>query len=130
MPYTVELVPDDFLKVFEMLLEAQTLSYELGLKFKLPLNIVDHIHAVYSNPRDRLLQIIIQFLNQVGIIPTWRVIIDALRSPAVNLPHLAKRVEHTYFSDPTSVVDESDGKYYICHYAAMDNKSAIKCKTD
>ena len=34
-----------------------------------------------------------------------RAIVDALRSPAVNLPALAKRVEAAHFPDPTSTSD-------------------------
>ena len=41
------------------------------------------IQATYQQPKDRLLHIILAFLNQAE--PTWRVIVEALRSPVVNL---------------------------------------------
>ena len=71
----------------------------------LPLHVVESICEVHTQPRDRLLQVIIAFLNQEQTGPSWRVIADALRSPAVNLPRLAKRVEAAHFPDPTSTRD-------------------------
>ena len=59
----------------------------------------------YTNPRDHLLHILIAFFKGVKPRPTWRVIVDALRSPAVDLPALAKRVEAAHFPDPTSTRD-------------------------
>ena len=95
--------PNDAAEVLEELLDAQNQSYVLGLKLKIPLADVDAIHGSYSSPRDRLLQVIIAFLKQEQTGPTWRVIVDALRNPAVNLPALAKRVEAAHFPDPTSI---------------------------
>ena len=42
---------------------------------------------------DQLRDILIQFLKQVEPRPTWKVIIEALRSPSVNLPALVKDLE-------------------------------------
>ena len=90
----VGLTPDDAVHVLEEVLSAQNHSYVLGLKLKLPLYVVDSIHSpTHPQPRDRLLQVIIAFLQQVQPRPTWRAIVDALRSPAVDLPQLALRIE-------------------------------------
>ena len=83
-------------------MEAQNQSYVLGLKLKLPLHVVDGIYDKHSEPRDRLLQVLIEFTKQVDPRPTWRAIVAALRSPAVNLPQLAMRVEGAHFPDPTT----------------------------
>ena len=93
------------MKVLEELLPAQNQSFALGLKLMLPLHVVESICEVHTQPRDRLLQVIIAFLKQEQTGPTWRVIADALRSPAVNLPLLAKEVEAAHFPDPTSARD-------------------------
>ena len=88
----------------------------LGLKLDLPVREVEAIFTKYSDPRDRLLHIIIAFLRQAEPRPTWRVIVGALRNPIVNLPALARRVEAfeaTHFPDLTSardVVPETTGK--------------------
>ena len=84
---------------------AQNQSFALGLKLMLPLHVVEGICEVHTQPRDRLLRVIIEFLKQEPTGPTWRVIVDALRSPLVNLPRLAKRVEAAHFPDPTSARD-------------------------
>ena len=87
------LTPNDAVKVLEELLDAQNQSYTLGLKLGLPLADVEAIHVAHTNSRDRLLRVIITFLKQEQTGPTWRVIVDALRNPVVNLSALAKRVE-------------------------------------
>ena len=99
------LTPDDAVDVLEELLPAQNKSYELGLKLKLRQHEVDSIHSTYSKPRSRLLHVLIEFTNQTEPRPTWRVIVEALRSPAVNLPALAKSVEAAHFPDPTAIRD-------------------------
>ena len=100
------LTPDDAVNVLEEILEAQNQSYVLGLKLRLPLHFVDGIYEKYSEPRDRLLQVLIAFTKQVDPRPTWRGIVAALRSPAVNLPQLAMRVERAHFPHPTATRDE------------------------
>ena len=99
------LTPDDAVDVLEGLLPAQNKSYELGLKLKLPQHVVEAIHSKQLPPDKYLLKVLIKFLQQVEPRPTWRVIVEALRSPAVNLPALAKRVEAAYFPDPTATRD-------------------------
>lgn len=89
--------PHDPAKVLEELLEAQDQSFVLGLKFNLPLHELQAIHKMHLNPRDRLLHVIIAFLKQVEPTLTWRVIVDALNNPIVNMPVLAKRVERAHF---------------------------------
>lgn len=94
------LTPDDITPVFEELLPAQVKTYELGLKLELPQYEVESIHSMYSKPRDRLLQIIIEFINRGGA--SWRIIVEALQSATVNLPTLAKTVAAAHVnSDPT-----------------------------
>lgn len=101
-PTSVEILrPSDAVDVLGELLDAQNHSYILGLKLKLPPAEVEGIHATYVKPRERLLHVIIAFLNQVSPSPTWRSIINALNHPVVNLPHLACRLEATHFPHST-----------------------------
>ena len=99
------LYPDDALKILVEILEAQNNSFYFGLSLGLQLHVVEAIHSRYQEPKDRLLHVIIEFLRQAKPIPTWRVIVDALRSPAVNLPRLAGKVEAAHFPDPTPTRD-------------------------
>ena len=63
---------------------------------------LEAISKMYQDPKERFYQIILAFLRQVEPPPTWRAIVNALRSPIVNLIPLAKRVEAAHFPDPTA----------------------------
>ena len=105
------LTPDDAVKVYEELLQAQNKSFQLGLKLNLKPHQVEGIHSTYSEPENRLLRVVMLFLNQVEPRPTWRVIVDALKSPAVNLPQLAMTVEAAHFPYTTpALVPEASGR--------------------
>ena len=114
------LTPADAVKVLEELLPAQNQSYVLGLKMGLPLYTVDAIYERYAELQARLLHILIAFLKQADPGPTWRVIVDALGSPAVNLPHLAERVEAAHFPNPIATRDvqtqssDNNSRFLIC----------------
>ena len=97
------LTEDNAAEILEELLPAKNQSYVLGMKLKLPLHEVEAIHLKYSDPRDRLLHIIISFLRQAEPRPTWGVIVGALRNPIINLSALAMKVEAARFPDPTAV---------------------------
>ncbi|CAI8041778.1 hypothetical protein GBAR_LOCUS23179 [Geodia barretti] len=80
-------------EIVENLASAHTQSFVLGIRFNLPLHEVEAIHSEYLDIHGRFLQIILAFLKQQNPKPTWRVIIEALRSPIVNLPGLADELE-------------------------------------
>ena len=107
------LTPDDAVMILDELFEAQNQSYMLCLALKLPFSEVEAIHGQYQNPRDRLLRVIIAFLEQAEPRPTWGVIVEALRSRAVNLPHLARRVHC-----PDSITTRS-GEFTAVFYRAI-----------
>ena len=87
------LTPDDALDLLEELLPAETRSHELGLALKLQRRVVDDIHKNILDPRRRLFRVLHEFTSQLEPRPTWRVIVDALRSREVHLPALADRIE-------------------------------------
>jgi hypothetical protein len=95
---------DDVSDILDELMEAQNHSYVLGLKL-LPTYKVEAIHRQYQDPKERLLHILLAFTRQIQPRPTWRVIVEALRSPSVNLP--APAVDKTLKSDDVSdILDE------------------------
>ena len=98
----VTLTERDAKDILEELQEAMNKAYELGLVLKLLPHEVDAIRKTYPDPRDCLLQVILAFLRQAEPRPTWRVIVDALRNPIVNLTALAERVEAAHFPDSTA----------------------------
>ena len=85
----------------DVLDELMDKSYELGVKLMVPASKVESIHKTYKKPRSRLLQVLVEFLNQETPPPTWTAIVDALRSRTVNLFELAGRVEAAHFPEST-----------------------------
>ena len=77
----------------------------LGLELRIPLHVVESIEATHLKPCDRLRHVLIEFLKQLEPRPTWRVIIDALKSPTVNQSYLAGRVEAAHFPDLNATRD-------------------------
>ena len=73
------------------------------LKLGLSQHVVDGIHSKEMEPERYLLKVISEFLNEVGSRPTWRVIVDALRSPVVRQHQLANEVEAAHFPDATAI---------------------------
>ena len=99
------LAESDAIIILEELTEAQNHAHLLGLALNInPVDVIA-ILATYEKPLDRLLHIILKFLSQSESPPTWRAIVNALRSKAVNLTVLAKRVEAAHFPDPTASRD-------------------------
>ncbi|CAI8019116.1 hypothetical protein GBAR_LOCUS11514 [Geodia barretti] len=118
---------DDVTEILDELVEAQNHSYVLGLKL-LPQYEVEAIHCRYQDPLDRLLHILFVFTRQIQPRPTWRVIVEALRSPSVNLPALAARVEAVHFLDSTAtrdVVPKTTGAPEIDEMFKSDDVSDI-----
>ena len=100
------LTPDDAVHILEEILPAKIHYYVISLLFNLPKHVVDGIHSKKMEPEESLLEVISEFLNQVGSRPTWRVIVDALRSPVVRLHQLANEVEAAHFPDATAAIRE------------------------
>lgn len=119
------LKPEDASSILNDLIEAKNQYYVLGLQLNIPAHDLDAIKSEYSNPGDGLLQVILAFLRQ-DITPTWRVIIDALRTPSVNLHHLASRLEvsHSTSAQPVVETTGSIGTRPIIIYPFYNNKHA------
>ena len=106
---------DDLAKVLRQLVKAKNKAYEIGLELKLPQYEVESIRDTYQDPQDRLTRVIEKFLKQAYPEPTWRVIVDALRSPLVNNAQLAKEIETAHFAD--SIIASADGKSSSDYYS-------------
>ena len=105
------LTPDDAADLVEELLPAKIRSRQLGLALKIPRRVVANIHLEFSDPRDQLFHIFIEFTNLYELRPTWRVIVDALRTNEVYLPALADKVEAGHIRQPISTSFEGTGTY-------------------
>ena len=98
---------NDDMEILEELLPATNQCIFLARKLKIPNHTVEEIRKEQVEQKERLYRVIQEFLKQVEPRPTWRVILDALRSPVVNLPLLAEEIEkkhglHTPVNEPIS----------------------------
>ena len=84
---------DDDVTILAELLPAKNQSVFLARKLKIPNHTVETIHKEHVDQKERLYRVIQAFLKGVEPRPTWRIILDALRSPVVNLPRLAEEIE-------------------------------------
>ena len=91
---------DDVPGVVCEILDVLTKSDLFGRVLKLPKATVESIHLQYSNPQDRLFHIIDEFVKQVEPLPTWRVIVEALRNPLISQHRLAQEIESKYCPHP------------------------------
>ena len=82
--------------VEKLLPHAKAKSFALGLMLNLPLHNVEAIHSNALDPSQRILEIIIAFVRQKYPTPTWRAIINALRSTFIDLPEVANELESAY----------------------------------
>ena len=103
-----KLTPDDAADLVRELLPARISSRELGLKLGLSEPVVEHIHHTFSEPQDRLFQVLIKSTSTSGSRPTWKALGEALRSPEVDVPDLAEEIESAF---TTSKPDLSAGAY-------------------
>lgn len=99
--------------ILEKLIEAQSKSHNLGLSLTLPPHEVEAIHNKYSDPNARLREVIISFLNCVPN-PTWRSLIDALRTKLVNLPNLADKLEKSHSTSLETVAEATGSTGMLC----------------
>ena len=107
------------MKVLENILKAQNHSQFIGLKLGVPKYVIDGILQTHSKPRDQLYDVIVEYLKQVEPGPTWRAIADVLKSPVIDLPHLAKKIENEHCSPAPA---QSDQGYFTLHVYLYMNK--------
>ena len=97
---------DNSLAVLDQLFPLTNYSRELGLALKLPEAVLDKIYSEHKNAHDHLRAVIEAFLMSTQPSPTWRTIIQALRTPGVNRFQLAEDIERK-FSMPLTAGNRS-----------------------
>ena len=86
---------NDLGNVLTQLLPAQNVSHLIAAQMKVPPHIVEAIHKENSDTRDRFYHVLLHILKQIEPRPTWRAFAECLRSPLVNHPQLARKIEGT-----------------------------------
>ena len=86
------LTPDDLGQVLEAVMDVAAQWYPLGLQLKVKTGTLDSIRTQFQNPRDQLLEMLKTWLTTSDS-PSWRTLIDALRSRSVGASQLASELE-------------------------------------
>ena len=95
--------------------------YNIGLELGIPHTELDHYERKYSNPTDLMREILKHWLDTaVDPPPTWKVVINALRSPAVNEKCVAEELESKYcipkqheWTIHSLIMAGSEGRLYV-----------------
>ena len=90
-----KLTSDDLGCVLEGVLDAAAQWYNLGLKLKVRTTTLDSIQEDFTATQHRLREMLKAWLN-TGDNPSWKTLIDALRSPVVGASQLAAALETKY----------------------------------
>ena len=84
---------DDATDIVRHLLDVQSKAKTLGRLLKVPKAIIYVTPQSTSDPQAPLFHIIDECLKQVDPIPTWRLILNALRDPLIGEHSLAQKIE-------------------------------------
>ena len=87
---------EDVPEVVCEILEVQTKSKMFGRVLGLSKVTVDSIHQQNSDPQECLFGVLDEFVKQVEPLPTWRVILEALRNPLIGHSRLAQEIERKH----------------------------------
>ena len=86
---------DDLALLLEELLSVRAIWYHFGLQLKVRIGALDSISVQFSDPRDRLLEMLKTWLTTTDE-PSWKTLTDALRSRSVGESQLANVLERKY----------------------------------
>ena len=90
-----KLTSDDLGCVLEGVVDAAAQWYNLGLKLKVKTATLDSIQEDFTATQHRLREMLKAWLN-TGDNPSWKTLIDALKSPLVGASQLAAVLETEY----------------------------------
>ena len=98
---------DDVPNVVYEILDVGMKSELFGRVLKLPPSTVESIHQPHRDPQKCLFAVIDELVKQVEPLPTWRVILEALRHPLIGQRCLAQEIERKYCPHPPT----NEGKF-------------------
>ena len=95
--HTVQLSIDDLGDVHEEIFEARPKWYFIGLRLKLPVDILDGIEAQYGSDLVKCFcEMLKKWLTRVDPPPTWKAMSEALSSQSVDKAQLALKVTRNH----------------------------------
>ena len=108
MDHSPGLGVDDLGDVLEETLATSSKWYNIGLRLKVPVAKLDGIESQFSDQGKCLREMLKEWLKgAAGTDPSWRVLVEALRSQTVRETQLADQLEAKHYM--------SQGKWlYVC----------------
>ena len=94
----------------EALFEVRAKWDDVGVSLEVDDGTLDAIRAQYADPKDRLREMLRKWLRSKH--PTWKLLIEALRSPIVGEARLADTLEKRYVS-PGIVILPSSSNVWV-----------------
>ena len=88
---------DDLAVVLEEVYPARTKWYDIGFRLKVSASTLDHFQKEFIHHGECLRETLKNWLK-MDLNPTWRVLVDALRSPIVEEMMLADKIERKYLT--------------------------------
>jgi len=95
---------DDLVCVMEEILDVSADWYDLGLQLKVSIGTLDNIWASFTAAKHQLREMLKVWLT-TGDNPSWKTLIDALRSRMVGASQLAAALETKYCPVERTEVD-------------------------
>ena len=99
---------DDLGTLVDELHEARTKWYYVGLKLKVPVDVLDAIESESDDQAKMFLRVLKTALKRVEPLLTWKAVVEALRSRTVGLEQLAETIEAKY-CPPAQAPDTDKG---------------------
>ena len=111
MDHSLGLGVDDLGDVLEETLSSSTKWYKIGLQLKVPVAKLDGIRKEFTDQEDCLCEMLKEWLKGAADTePSWRVLVEALRSQTVRETQLADQMEAKHCQSERS----SQGKCVVC----------------
>lgn len=101
-------------EILEALLQVRSKWYDAGMKLKVPVDTLDGIEARYDDPKDQLREMLKSWLKgAVKSQPTWKALVEMLRSSLVDEPRMADQLEGKYCPSPDGELEIQGQSRYI-----------------
>ena len=102
-----KLSTNDLSKVRNAIFSAAAKWYDIGLELGLTADYLDTLRKTNDDPQDCLRELLRRWLSGVDRQPSWKALITALSSPAVNYHALASEIEERYSSGNAGIHEQS-----------------------
>ena len=85
----------DLATVLNELFPCRAKWHNLGIQLRVDVSTLDSFKAQYDDPSDKLREVLKSWLA-TGENPTWRVIVETLKSPVIEEARLAMKLQQKY----------------------------------